>query len=98
MADLARPADGGEQHGRRREALDEVPAQLGAPAGVGDVQRDAGADDPRGPGRAAVEGLDVALVLAALVAHHVGVAGRGALGDLEDQDLVDRERVVERVR
>ena len=55
-------------------------------------------DHPRRPGRAAVvERLDVALVLAALVAHHVAVAGRRALGDLEDQDLVDRERVVERV-
>ena len=77
VAHLAAPADRHEQHGGRAEALDEVLAQLAAAGGVDDVQRGVGGHHARRAGRpAVVEHVDVAGVLAALLAHHVRVARR----------------------
>ena len=100
VAHLAAPAHRHEQRGGRVEALDEVLAHLDA--GARRRRRASGASVATTravPGRpAVVEHLDVAGVLAALVAHHVRVAGAGALGDLDQQHLVDAERLVQRGR
>jgi hypothetical protein len=95
VADLAAPRDRHEEQRDGAEAIDEVGADLRRVAGVDDVERRAGRDHALRPGRAAVERLDVARRLHAVGVHDVAVAAAGALGDLEQQHLVDGERLVE---
>ena len=99
VAHLAAPAHRHEQRGGRVEALDDVLAHLDAGGGVDDVERGVRRHHAGRAGRTAVvEHLDVAGVLAALLAHDVRVAGAGALGDLDEQHAADGERLVERAR
>ena len=97
VADLAAPRDRDEQHGFDAEALDEVRPQVGDPGASTTWNGSAGGDHAGDARRPALEELHVAGVLDAVDAHHVGLADAGGLADLEQQDLVDLERLVERL-